>query len=470
MIGRRLGVCVLVASSVACAKQDAARVAQTSPGDAAPRIVTTPLPVPPNGVGYEPTIAIDPADPDHMIVAAMNGNPPVGKSTGAWLWRTRDGGRTWSVDTFPTPRPPGLRGDANFGADVVADFAADGSAIVASMSGVDTSMAAYLSRLPRELAQATTVQVFANFRDSLKRSVFFDKPWLAVDRVEGSPYRGAVYLSSGALPMERLPEKLGSPWGGPLVAREEIAVSHDDGKTFSKGVTISDSAFAGQMFVGRGGRLDVTYGRIVNMSGSADAIFHRRSTDGGKTFSDQTPVVRMNGDTLLDLPVLAGRPNGDLLSCWSQGVRVRERENVTRCAVRRTEGEWSTPHTVDTTLAPNESSAWPAIVGTADGWFLLQYVVHSTSTDVALYKSADGEAFTKIATLKSAEELGPARFCVTSTTPCRRSRSDGFIIGDYVTLTARGNRLAAAFVLPRHAGGPPDSATVYVSIIDRLGG
>ena len=429
-------------------------------------VVTTILTLPPSGHAFEPTLAIDPADPDHMIAAAMNGMPPVGSSTSIWVWRSTDGGRTWADGPLQTPRFSGVEGPQNFGADAVAHFGADGTALLASMSQVGARMGTFVSRVSAAPEVATSIAGLANSQDSLTgHTSLYDKPWMTVDLRADSPRRGTVYMSAAELLMYELPAKLGDPWKGPLISRIYLATSRDDGRTFSAPVLVSDSAFAAQLAVTRGGALEVTYARLVNKQGSGDAVFHRRSTDGGASIGSADTVTIVAADTLLGHPVLATRPNGDLLSCWSQGVRADERTNQARCATRPAGGSWSRPTAVDTTLPPEVSEAWPAVVGTERGWYLTQYVVGTSRTDVLLYRSDDGASFERVALLASSEGLGTDRFCLHGASPCRRTRTDGFAIGDYVTLAAGGGRLAAAYILPRRAGARPDSASVYVSIL-----
>ena len=107
------------------------------------------------------------------------------------------------------------------------------------------------------------------------------------------------------------------------------------------------------------------------------------------------------------------------------------------------------------------------MVGTERGWYLMLYLAGVTQTEVALLHSVDGTAFKRVATLADAQ-LGVDKFCLTPATPCRRTRTDGFAIGDYVTLTAGDGRLAAAYVLPRPTGSPAGAA-IYVTVLDEPG-
>ena len=428
--------------------------------------MTTILPAPPAGRAFEPTLAIDPANPDRMIAGAMRGILPHEPRTGIWTWQSTDGGKTWTGGPLQTPRVPGDTGAQVFAADVVAGFSLDGTPLFTTIAGVGGPIGTFVSRMPGLPDSATSVPVVVNAPDSATgATAFYDKPWMIVDHLDGSPHRGNVYMSSGKLMMHAMPERLGEPWGGPLDTRLVVATSRDSGRTFSPEVQVSDSAFAGQLAVTPGGVLEVTYARLVNMQGSGNAIFHRRSTDGGSTFSAPEAVTIVTGDTLLDLPVLAARPNGDLLACWSQGVRSNELTNQVRCAVRPVSGAWSRLGPVDPLLPVGMAEGWAAITGTEKGWYLLLYQVSQAHTQVVLYRGEDGTVFTPVTILAANDSLGLDRFCLNGVTPCRRSRADGFSLGDYVAIDAKGGRIAAAFVLPRRAGARPDSAVVYVSVL-----
>jgi hypothetical protein len=124
---------------------------------------------------------------------------------------------------------------------------------------------------------------------------------------------------------------------------------------------------------------------------------------------------------------------------------------------------------VDPALPTGAAEAWPTIVGTARGWYLMQFVVAASRTEMVLYRSDDGVKFERVVTLAARDGLGLDHFCVNSVTPCRRSRPDGFTQGDYATLVAGGGRLVAAYTLPRSLSPRPDSAAVHVSVLAEPG-
>src|SRR5262245_9549536 len=66
---------------------------------------TTVLPSPAGGSeAFEPSIAMDPTNPDRIVVAAQYGVPFARGGKGIWVWRSADGGRTWTHGQLNPPR------------------------------------------------------------------------------------------------------------------------------------------------------------------------------------------------------------------------------------------------------------------------------------------------------------------------------------------------------------------------------
>jgi hypothetical protein len=427
---------------------------------------TTILPPAAGGEAFEPSIAINPGDPNHLLVAAMYGVAFARGGSGIWVWRSSDGGRSWTDGPLEPPKMPGVDVTPTFAADPITAFAQDGSPLLASKADAPPLGGTFLSRFGSDIRIVTSVPVYRNFVDSTAgRRVLHDKPWLIVDHNEQSPYRGSIYLSVGAVTAGLGPAGVNVNWTL-LGSQQLLAFSRDGGQTFSSPTVVADSsAFGGYLAVGPAGSLEIVYVRIKNRDGAGDAVFHRRSTDGGVTFEPPVTVVATRGDTILELPVVAVRPNGDLLACWSQGTRSDERSNQVRCAIRKLGESWSSPHGFESVLSSDVVAAWPAIVGTERGWYLMLHLVGPARTEVALLRGDTLGGLSKIATLSVMDGLGSDRFCVASATSCRRTRKDAFALGDYVTLAASRGRLAAAYVLPRSNGSPGGNAAIYVTTL-----
>lgn len=428
---------------------------------------TTVLPPAAGSEAFEPSIALDPTDPDRIVVAAQYGVPFARGGKGIWVWRSADGGRSWTHGQLEVPRFPDVPAPPTFQVDVVAGFYVDGTPLLASKSDLPPLGGTFLSTLGAD-SSMTSVGVYRNIVDSAaQRRVLHDKPWLVVDHGAKSPYRGSIYVSVAAITASLGAAGPGIEWTLHS-SNQMLSVSRDGGQTFSAPKVIAGpQAFGGSMVVAPDGSLEMTHMRIRNRDSAGDTVFHLRSRDGGTTFDPATIVAAMTGDTLLNVPSLAVRPDGSLLACWSQGVRTDERTNDVMCATRSPGEAWSAPRSVQSALPPGVVPAWPAMVGTERGWYLMLYLAGTSRTGVALLHSVDGAAFNRVATFADAQ-LGVDKFCLTPSTPCRRTRTDGFAIGDYVTLAAGAGRLAGAYVLPR-ATGSPAGAAIYVTVLDEPG-
>src|SRR2546428_6697275 len=152
---------------------------------------TTVLPPAAGGEAFEPSVALDPAHPDRILVSAMYGVPFPRGGTGIWVWRSTDGGRSWTDGRLQPPRFPDLKVEPTFAADVIAGFARDGSLLLASMSDAPPLGGTFLSRFAIDSAAVTSVPVYRNSIDSAaRRRVLHDKPWMVVDHRDRSPRRG----------------------------------------------------------------------------------------------------------------------------------------------------------------------------------------------------------------------------------------------------------------------------------------
>jgi hypothetical protein len=442
-----------------------------------PKVWTTVLPDPDSGKAYEPFLALDAANHKRIVVASMVKDGRVGH----WLWETSDGGLAWTSRPMPDFVVEGKPAEA--GADMMVDAARDGTILLGAMGGFrgpDLTGGIFVGR--RAAAGngfSRSVLVVPNRKDpATGDEVIHDRPWMLVDRTSGSPYRGTVYLTVGTRPIPAGKGLAPAPTGWNIV----LSTSKDDGRTFSPPRTIVDSAMYGQMATGPGGALEMVYPRPVGVVAEADGIFHVRSTDGGASFDRPVPIVVATGDTMLELPTIAARPNGDLLACWSEGVvgpshviagystsparfRIDEHANTVRCAERRGTGAWRAGRPA-IALPPGTTAGWPTIAGNATGWYLLLYLSDASHTEVALFRSRGSEEFGKIATVATTPGLGVSHICFSAAAACMRSRSDDFRPGDVLAMVAEPDRLVAAYVLPRPGKPLVGSNALQVALVD----
>ncbi len=455
---RRAGLSILALSGISLA----ITAAEAQP-TRAPAVRTIPLTTPVRGISaWEPSIAIDPRRPDHLVVGAMC------DGDGTWAtricaWHSADAGRSWTADTIVATTFGGAKPDKV--ADAVVAFAPDGDILLGSMaegkqgSGVMPG-GVYLSRRnPTGPGPWRTTRVVANAIDSaLGVAAIIDKPVLLVDHGAASGHAGSLYLSWGATLLKPAADLQSKPY---------LVASRDAGVTFAPPRQLAPSGFGATFVAGPSGALDGLLLRPIGMQAAANALAHLRSTDGGRTVGTADTLVVTRGDTVLELPALGARPDGSLLVCWPQGPAKDEHANLVRCARRARGDRLGAPSDLDPRALGGATPAWPAIVGTERAWYVLLYLAGKTSTDVALLRSADGARFERVATLATLGGIGADRFCLRSATRCRREPGHGFIIGDYVSLSAAGNRLAAVYVVPASAGSIKTMA-LSVSVFDEL--
>lgn len=437
-------------------------------GDQPPAVATTILPGPEgNREAFEPSLAIDPADPRRIVVAAMYGNPSARGGRAIWTWETGDGGRSWSNGRM-RPAVVGSK-PATWAADVIAGIARDGAAVLTSMAGADEPKTDGLGgiivsrRAKGDSSFGVPVQVMPDqLIPGADRALSYDKPWMTIDRHPSSPHNGTVYVIAGALDL-KLPAR---SWSTTPIDMSDIVmlgldftVSRDDGQSFGPPRRVADSVFGADLAVSPTGSLEVVYPKIT---GGTSAISHLRSTDGGVTFEPPVEVVTANPGSTVGGPLVARRPDGDLMVCWSETSAERAIPRL-RCAERRPGGGWASATAHGVVVPLGTTFAFPTLVGTAKAWYLLIHLIDSTRTEVALFRSLGGGAFSRVATLATIPGLGLPQWCFAR--QCRFERADLFMPGDYAALGVAGGQLAAAYVLPRPGGSLFGRAAVYLSTI-----
>ncbi len=265
------------------------------------------------------------------------------------------------------------------------------------------------------------------------RAITYDKPWMTIDREPASPHKGSVYLISGILDMD-LPSRSWSQTPTSLsritMLGLDFAVSQDGGRSFGPVRRLADSVFGSDLAVGPTGSLEVVYPKS---SGGASAIIHLRSTDGGASFESPATIATGEGGGSVGGPMVASRPNGELLACWSAHGPGPEPDRI-RCAVRAPRAGWNGQATLGVAVPAGVTSAFPTIAGTAKGWYLLMHLIGATQTETVLFRSDGRQDFTRIATLATVPGLGQQKWCFAR--DCRFDRNDLFMAGDYISLSA----------------------------------
>lgn len=413
----------------------------------------------------EPTVVADWANPDHVAVAGMvehrtrgdtSEDHPSHSSTRVWV--SGDGARTWSDGEDLLPGFSGIAADLR-GPDEQA--LSDGDPTITVLPDGRFSVAVVLTEwhdmskktLPdtgsgpyEGVLVATQPEVDSSFSQKTRIGLsdlprppysYPHLPTLVADRWSSSPRRGNLYLSYFA----RMGKK------GDLEHAIFFKNSRDEGESFSppqilpgsRGYFPNSDAIVGP---------DGTVHLLVTRD-STEAFF-LTSPDGGQSFSEPRPIP-IDRPTSNNHPHLAigrsGKNRGRLLGTFNQ--RFAENGEQSRDAVAvpiRDGGGITPPRQVDPDLPPDERIRLPAPAVSEDASWVLAYREGDEGTAVVLYRSTDG-----------------GRSWHEARVLARRPTHD-FRVGDYVGLTAAGDRLYAAYPLP--SGDPDRPVELYVSVIE----
>jgi hypothetical protein len=443
---------------------------------------TPALPFPPGDIeSYEPSIAINPNNPDHIVVAAMTGVRFGRGGRDMYRWITRDGGKNWRVALAPSYCCPG-----KFVADPIVEFDESGRDHLLSMFGdiqypVDFKEFEKLlfrdaeTGRPRreggdaletliELAEESGVEVTQGqamvtgdpVSDSVGAPVLAgllgDKTSLAIDNSPTSPHRGTIYATwTGFDPSPGL----------------VIAVSRDGGRTFEPSTVVIEGAKPyGNVTVRPDGRVDI----VVNAGdGTPESpnprIEHVVSDDGGRTFSQPDAVREVGEGVWVDLPTIAAASDGTVMACWNESTPTT---NVRAyCATTKDDEGWSEPINVDDSPSATGMVGLPDVSSNKDGFWVAAFRTDA-QTEVVLYNSKGaGQPFEPVETLAT-RSFGADETCigVASDTPCRYDfKQKKFNPTDYLSISAVDQRVAVAFTLTL-GNDPVEFATTYVKTID----
>lgn len=351
----------------------------------------------------EVSVAINPKDPDNIIGASLQyGNAPKPPIVG-YLYVSKDGGKTWK--SVPNQSVENLwQGD-----DALA-IGRDGSAYHAylSFNGLYTSSPThaasgiFVSASPDGgLTWGEPVPVINHINTVMP---FEDKPAITADGVEGSRYKGNVYLSWTRFDVYK---------GTDPECRSHIYFSRSDdgGKTFSMPMRITDAGgdcrdddgtVSGAVpAVGPRGEVYVVW------AGPRGLIFDK-SVDGGRTFGKDhiigpvpggwnftvAGLERANGLPVIGIDVSTGPNNGTIYVNW---IDDRNGDPDIFVASSRDGGEsWSTPLRVNDDPVKNGKAqflTWMA-VDPSDGSVNIAFYdrrdTTATFTGLTLARSTDG--------------------------------------------------------------------------------
>lgn len=201
-------------------------------------------------------VAINPVDTNNIILATMHGfNSQNGNFI--TIYYTQDYGETWQVSDFQ-----GEHAGYDGAGDPVLAFDNEGNALLVNLSAQPSTFSVHTVLSKSEDGGATWTHV-STVVDS-----FSDKPWIATDHYESSPYIGNIYL--------------------PVIENEPKLYIIDNTYQTTQTLTIPVGNALPSVVVGKNG--DV-FTSVVDISGSENKVFVQYYSDGGTTEVHSTQIV-----------------------------------------------------------------------------------------------------------------------------------------------------------------------------------
>ena len=408
----------------------------------------------------EVSIAINPANPDHVIAVMLQAGSPGEPRVSNHSYSSSDGGRTWKHIAADNP-------DGRVHGDDAIAFSRDGTAYHSYIGfdgiRVDRPERAWSGLFVRSTRDGVTWTPAVPVVDHINTAIpFEDKPWVGVDRSDKSAHRGNVYVAWTRFDV----------YGSQDPAHRShimFSRSRDGGRTFSPPLEISDET-------GDARDSDGTVEGVVPVAGPNGEVYvtwagpkglvFDKSTDGGWTFGKDVVITTLAGGWDLPVPGVE-RHNGmpvtavDLSGGSNRGavyvnwIDERQGDPDVFVSVSRDAGRtWSAPLRVnDDPKGAVQMFTWMA-VDPVDG--SVNLVFHDrrgrsgTMTGVTLARSVDGGRTFVNRPLEGLE----FDCCAASA-----------FFGDYNGIDAYGGRVVAAFpVLPPIKGSLLDAQAVYAAI------
>lgn len=408
----------------------------------------------------ETSIAINPENPNEIVMTAFSGFWGFLGGTAAPLWRSTDGGATWSK-SFSVPQPPGVPSALGCPCDQTVDYGRAGQLSGAFLSFAPTDIYSGTTTNPdtpdawswlpvNAVTQRTNTNVSSSFGDA-------DQPWLLVnrdpiissqdnvyvayddfgngDRVDGPDMRVAV--SFGANPPDfHLDAQTGNSLGV-VNPGHRLAVDPRTGFVYS--------LFQRNIRPGAGGSKNIDY--MLN-----------RSTDGGMSWAlngSAFGIVVANADSTQPTPkfgtvnaLLGGvihaavDPNTGAIY-YVYGSRDTETDN-NRLAVRRiTSGTGPADLVVgpESFVTGQVQAALPSVAVRADGRVGVFYYTFDGFSDdgLPIFTAHLGISTDEGANFSDTELLTFLSVAADNGNPRQR------VLGDYMQMKAVGNCFIGSF-------------------------
>ncbi len=278
MLARATAAGVPAAAGTPAARADQVLLAQPIASDAVPSI---------NGAEpdtvTEADIAIDPASNQVITAVAQEGRIADGGAAGAVYATSHNGGRTWVQGNLPL-LTQAVGGTFQAASDIADAFGADGSVYAVSIPNDNTDPRSGVA-VQRSADGGLTFGPPSLVVNDNNPDVFNDKPWIAVDNNQHSPFRGRIYAAWSRQMLVN----------GVLFQPGTVSWSDDQGRTWSPfRFTGPDNELTEGLIplVAPDGAVTVIYDQTI---GSNDYEVAQTSHDGGNTWTAPATIGQFLG-------------------------------------------------------------------------------------------------------------------------------------------------------------------------------
>jgi hypothetical protein len=274
----------------------------------------------------EPSIAVDPNDPNVVVAVFQEGRYPDIAAVDDGYATSQDGGRTWIRGNLPH-LTQAVGGEFERASDPVVAFGPDGSVYVTTIALDVVADGRNAVTIQRSDDGGLTFGDPVLIRDDIDPNLFNDKEWIAVDTFPSSPHFGRIYVAWDQIQGFQQPP--------------QISFSDDRGQTWSQMHAISNqtNALGTIPLVRPNGDVTVVYVDVFSLR-----IVAHTSHDGGVTFG---PIVKVDDCLATDPPdqrdggciptAAVDRVTGDLYAGWTD-ARFRSDGLDDAVVVRSTDG------------------------------------------------------------------------------------------------------------------------------------
>jgi hypothetical protein len=390
----------------------------------------------------EVSVAINPTNPDHIVVVSMQAGTKGQPRTTNYAYVSTDGGRSWKTVAQANPHKR-VQGD-----DVVT-FTADGLAVRAyiSFDGIrkdrpERASSGIITSTSRDGLTWTEPVAVVDHVNTVEPHE--DKPWIKADTIKDSPHFGNIYVAWTKFDVygSKNPQhKTHVYFSRSRNAGKSFSVPHRISDTPGDCVDSSKTVMGAIPTVGPKGEVYVVWG-------GAEGLILTQSSDGGWTFGKNKVITdtpggwdfpikglgRCNGLPSVAVDLSAGKDRGSLYVNW---VDHRHGDpDVFVIASRDGGATWSKPLRVNDDPQGNGKDqffTWMA-VDPIDG-----------SVNIVFYDRRDYEGARTGLTLARSVDGGRTFVNHKINQEPFECKKVGFF-GDYIGVDARGGRVVAAYM------------------------